>query len=117
MGSVNGRILKALNLRPCSHGITKAVTLVTHIAFGPGSVCFEMRFDAFGDPLVGTTVEVDINAPLYQRNNTSKGKRLWGFLEMVDDSKAARGLCVLWEHLEPMRRRANSPDLVLRPSG
>ena len=62
-------------------------------------------------------LEVDIDAPLYQANGTSKGKRLRRFLEVVDDSTAARALRVLWEHREAMRRPADSPDPMPRASG
>tara|TARA_R110001599_G_scaffold310833_1_gene518041 strand:- start:521 stop:1387 length:867 start_codon:yes stop_codon:yes gene_type:complete len=52
---------------------------------------------------------IDIDAPEYAVNGTSKGKRLRCFLGQVDDGTAARTLRVLWEHREALRP-SHSPD-------
>lgn len=48
-------------------------------------------------------IDVDIDAPLYSGDGTSKGKRLQCFLKKVDDATAAKLLSVLWEHREAIR--------------
>ncbi len=62
-------------------------------------------------------LEVDIDAPMYATDGTSKGKRLRRFLGLVDDGTAARTLRVLWEHREGIRGLAGSPDPMPRASG
>lgn len=47
--------------------------------------------------------DIDIDAPTYAVDGTSKGKRLRCFLGQVDDGTAARTLRVLWEHREALR--------------
>lgn len=47
-------------------------------------------------------LDVDIDAKVYEREGTSKGKRLRGFLSIVDDGTAAKLLRLLWEYREAM---------------
>lgn len=47
-------------------------------------------------------LDIDIDAQIYQREGTSKGKRLRGFLSIVDDGTAAKLLRLLWEYREAM---------------
>jgi len=61
-------------------------------------------------------LEVDIDAPIYAADGTSKGKRLRRFLGVVDDGTAARALRILWEHREALRG-TNTPDPMPRASG
>lgn len=51
---------------------------------------------------------VDIDAPEYATDGSSKAKRMGCFLRRVDDSTAARTLRVLWEHREALRRSGES---------
>lgn len=53
-------------------------------------------------------LDVDIDAKIYQREGTSKGKRLRGFLSIVDDGTAAKLLRLLWEHREAITRSSES---------
>ena len=62
-------------------------------------------------------IEVDIDAPIYALDGTSKGKRLRRFLGLVDDGTAARTLRVLWEYREALRAPVGSPDPMPRASG
>jgi hypothetical protein len=55
-------------------------------------------------------LDVDIDANLYQREGTSKGRRLRGFLSIVDDGTAAKTLRLLWEYREAMLQRHNDTD-------
>ncbi len=48
-------------------------------------------------------LDIDIDAPEYAVDGTSKGKRLRCFLGQVDDGTAARTLRILWEHREALR--------------
>jgi len=59
----------------------------------------------FGD-FFNRELGIDIDAPAYATDGTSKAKRLGCFLKKVDDGTAARALRALWEHRE-----------VLRPAG
>lgn len=61
-------------------------------------------------------LDIDIDAPIYATNGTSKGKRLECFLGKVDDGTAARALRALWEHREAIRP-TNAPDPFPRASG
>jgi hypothetical protein len=54
-------------------------------------------------------LDVDIDAPDYAVDGTSKGKRLLCFLRLVDDGTAARTLRALWEHREDLRA-PGTPD-------
>ena len=51
-------------------------------------------------------MDVDIDAPLYSEDGTSKGKRLQCFLKKVDDATAAKLLSILWDHREAIRPQA-----------
>lgn len=55
-------------------------------------------------------LDVDIDAEIYKREGTSKGKRLRGFLTVVDDGTAAKALRLLWEYRETMQDAANQGD-------
>lgn len=61
-------------------------------------------------------LEIDIDAPIYAADGTSKGKRLRRFLGVVDDGTAARALRVLWEHREALRGSI-TPDPMPRAAG
>lgn len=61
-------------------------------------------------------LDIDIDAPIYASNGTSKGKRLECFLSKVDDQNAARALRALWEHREAIRSPSVS-DPFPRASG
>lgn len=52
-------------------------------------------------------LDIDIDAPQYATDGTSKAKRLRCFLSKVDDSTAARALRVLWQHREALRRETD----------
>jgi hypothetical protein len=54
-------------------------------------------------------LDIDIDAPQYATDGTSKGRRLRCFLSLVDDGTAARTLRVLWEHREALRP-LDTPD-------
>lgn len=54
-------------------------------------------------------LNIDIDAPDYATDGTSKAKRLRCFLGKVDDGTAARTLRALWQHREALRRQG-SPD-------
>lgn len=60
----------------------------------------------FGDFFV-RELDIDVDAPEYATDGTSKAKRLGCFLRKVDDATAARALRVLWEHREALR----APDV------
>lgn len=55
-------------------------------------------------------LDVDIDAEIYKREGTSKGKRLRGFLAIVDDGTAAKTLRLLWEYRDAMLARSNHAD-------
>lgn len=55
-------------------------------------------------------LEVDIDAEMYKREGTSKGKRLRTFLTIVDDGTAARTLRLLWEYRDAMLKRLGQND-------
>lgn len=61
-------------------------------------------------------LDVDIDAPIYAEDGTSKGRRLRRFMGVVDDGTAARALRVFWEHREALRG-AETPDPIPRASG
>ena len=48
-------------------------------------------------------LDIDIDAPQYAADGSSKARRLVCFLRNVDDSTAARALRALWEHREARR--------------
>ena len=55
-------------------------------------------------------LDVDIDANIYQREGTSKGKRLRCFLSLVDDGTAAKLLRLLWEYREAMPQSADRQE-------
>jgi len=55
--------------------------------------------------LFAEEVNIDIGAPLYARNGSSKGKRLRCLLQTVDKPTAVRTLKALWEYREALRQR------------
>ena len=55
-------------------------------------------------------LDIDIDAKVYECEGTSKGKRLRGFLVIVDDGTAAKTLRALWEYREAMLQRRNETD-------
>ena len=55
-------------------------------------------------------LDIDIEAEIYKREGTSKGKRLRGFLTIVDDGTAAKALRFLWEYREAMLKGSNLDD-------
>jgi hypothetical protein len=59
---------------------------------------------------------VDIDAPIYAVDGSSKAKRLRCFLGKVDDVTAARTLRVLWEQREALRH-SDEPNPFPRASG
>lgn len=61
-------------------------------------------------------LDIDIYAPEYAKDGTSKGKRLRCFLDQVDNSTAGRTLRVLWEHREAIRA-SGQPDSFPRATG
>ncbi|MEP1495958.1 restriction endonuclease [Pseudophaeobacter sp.] len=61
-------------------------------------------------------LDIDIDAPEYAKEGTSKGKRLRCFLGLVDNSTAGRTLRVLWDHREALRP-AGQPDPFPRAAG
>jgi hypothetical protein len=59
-------------------------------------------------------LDVDIDAEIYKREGTSKGKRLRGFLTIVDDGTAAKTLRLLWDYRDAMLKGFNQDDPVRR---
>lgn len=55
-------------------------------------------------------LDVDIDAEIYKREGTSKGKRLRRFLTIVDDGTAAKTLRLLWEYRDAMLKGFNQDD-------
>ncbi len=55
---------------------------------------------------------IDIDADIYRRNGTSKGKRLRCFLQTVDKATAARTLRTLWDYREALRLRADKAEAI-----
>ena len=55
-------------------------------------------------------LDVDIDAKIYEREGTSKGKRLRGFLSIVDDGTAAKLLRLLWEYREAMLQSSEKQE-------
>lgn len=55
-------------------------------------------------------LDVDIDAEIYKREGTSKGKRLRGFLTIVDDGTAAKTLRLLWDYRDAMLKGFNQDD-------
>ncbi|WP_229720824.1 hypothetical protein [Dyella nitratireducens] len=55
-------------------------------------------------------LNVDIDAPEYRADGTSKAKRIRCFLRKVSDAEAARVLRVLWEYRQAMYLRSGKPD-------
>ncbi len=53
--------------------------------------------------------ELDVDAPQYASDGTSKGKRLRCFLGQIDDGTAAKVLRALWAHREALRPDAADP--------
>lgn len=55
-------------------------------------------------------LDIDIDAEIYKRDGTSKGKRLRGFLMIVDDGTAAKALRLLWDYREAILKGSNQDD-------
>jgi Restriction endonuclease len=55
-------------------------------------------------------LDADIDAEMYKREGTSKGKRLRAFLAIVDDGTAARTLRLLWEYRDAMLKMLGQDD-------
>lgn len=53
---------------------------------------------------------IDIDAPQYRVNGTSKAKRLRCFLTTADNASVAKALESLWEYREARRKRAGQPE-------
>jgi hypothetical protein len=62
-------------------------------------------------------LDIDIGAPEYLDNGTSKAKRLRCFLTKVDEATAVRALTVLWEYREADRQRYKRADWVDNAEG
>jgi len=62
-------------------------------------------------------LNIDIDAPIYARNGTSKAKRLRCFLQTVDKPTVVRALNTLWEYREAIRQRAGAADKVENSHG
>lgn len=60
--------------------------------------------------LFALELDLDIDAEIYKREGTSKGKRLRGFLTIVDDGTAAKTIRLLWEYRDAMLKRTNQDD-------
>jgi hypothetical protein len=57
-------------------------------------------------------LNVDIDAPQYSQNGTSKAKRLRFFLQSSDKATAAKTLEALWEYREALRVRAGNREII-----
>jgi hypothetical protein len=62
-------------------------------------------------------LNIDINDPIYQKNGSSKAKRLRCFLQTVDKPAAVRALNALWEYREALRERLDTPEKLHNPHG
>ena len=66
----------------------------------------DRTFAQFFDEELG----INIDDTKYEKNGTSKGKRLRYFLQTADIPTVVRTLKGLWEYREALRRRAGQPD-------
>jgi Restriction endonuclease len=73
----------------------------------------DRTFAQFFDEELG----VNIDAPKYEKNGTSKGKRLRYFLQTEDTPTVVRTLNALWEYREALRLRAKEPDKLENARG
>jgi hypothetical protein len=64
---------------------------------GERGYVFDFSNRTFTD-FVARQLDVDIDAPQYAADGTSKGKRLRCFLGRVDDGTAAKALRALWAY-------------------
>ena len=62
-------------------------------------------------------LNVDIDAPVYRDQGTSKAKRLRCFLKKVDTTTAAKTLNALWEYREAIRTRRGSEETIPNAHG
>lgn len=62
-------------------------------------------------------LNIDIDDPVYQRNGTSKAKRLRCFLQTVDAPTAVRVLNALWEYREAVRMQRRREETVPNAAG
>ncbi|HEX8402658.1 MAG TPA: restriction endonuclease [Allosphingosinicella sp.] len=79
------------------------LTLIDEILRG-GEKGYILDFSnrTFGDFFI-RELEINIDAPDYATDGSSKAKRLGCFLKKVDDRTAARAMRALWEHRETLR--------------
>lgn len=66
----------------------------------------DRTFAQFFDEELG----INIDDPKYEKNGTSKGKRLRYFLQTADIPTVVRALNALWEYREALQLRAGHPD-------
>ncbi|WP_082207277.1 SIR2 family NAD-dependent protein deacylase [Corallococcus macrosporus] len=64
-----------------------------------------------------TELNIDIDNPLYQKNGSSKAKRLKCFLLATDDPSAVRVLNALWEYRESLRQEQGRKETVPNAHG
>lgn len=62
-------------------------------------------------------LNIDIDDQRYERDGTSKGKRLKCFLQTVDKGTVVRTLNALWEYREAMRLQFNQEETVQNAHG
>lgn len=62
-------------------------------------------------------LNVDINAPVYAKNGSSKAKRLRCYLQTVDKPTIIRTLKALWEYREALRQRSGRDEEVKNAHG
>jgi len=62
-------------------------------------------------------LNIDIDAPIYAINGSSKAKRLRCFLQTVDKPTVVRTLSALWEYREAIRQHAGTSESVPNAHG
>lgn len=62
-------------------------------------------------------LNIDINAPVYARNDSSKARRFRCFLQTVDKPTVVRTLMALWEYREAFRQRSVQEEAVKNAHG
>jgi hypothetical protein len=62
-------------------------------------------------------LHINIDDPVYQKDGTSKAKRLRCFLKTVDAPTAVRTLNALWEYREALRQQARREETVTNAHG
>lgn len=62
-------------------------------------------------------LNIDIDAPAYARNGSSKAKRFRCFLQTVDKPTVVRTLKVFWEYREALRQRSGQEEKVKNAHG